>query len=94
MMEDIFRRLGRYILLAHVKDVKAAADEGTYLPAAGLSVLDYPLYLRLLAQLDPEIYIAIDPLHWKRAAGQRLYTQHVRANLTLQAVRIHFCGGR
>ena len=62
MMEDIFRRLGRYIVLAHVKDVKAAADEGTDLPAAGLGVLDYPLYLRLLAQLDREIYITIEHL--------------------------------
>jgi sugar phosphate isomerase/epimerase len=51
MLTDLFRRLGNRIAVAHAKDVKAAA-EGTDLPAAGQGVLDYPLYLRLLAQLD------------------------------------------
>jgi len=51
MLEAIFNRLGSRIVVAHAKDVKAAT-EGTDLPAAGLGVLDYPLYLRLLAELD------------------------------------------
>jgi len=61
MLEDIFRRVGRPTVLAHAKDVKASAD-GTDLPAAGLGVLDYPRYLRLLASLDREIYLALEHL--------------------------------
>ena len=59
MLEDMFRRLGRRIVLAHAKDVKAAPD-GTDLPASGLGVLDYPLYLRLLAGLDREMYLVVE----------------------------------
>jgi sugar phosphate isomerase/epimerase len=51
MLEEMFARLGSQIVLAHAKDVKPAA-EGTDLPASGRGVLDYPLFLRLLAQLD------------------------------------------
>jgi len=61
MLEEIFRRVGKQIVLAHAKDVKAA-DNGTELPAAGKGVLDYPLYLRLLAQLDREMYLAVEHL--------------------------------
>jgi len=61
MLEEIFRRVGKQTVLAHAKDVKASAD-GTDLPASGQGVLDYPLYLRLLAQLDREIYLALEHL--------------------------------
>jgi sugar phosphate isomerase/epimerase len=44
MLEEMFRRLGSQIVVAHAKDVKPAA-EGTELPASGKGVLDYPLYL-------------------------------------------------
>jgi sugar phosphate isomerase/epimerase len=47
--------------VAHAKDVKAAPS-GTDLPAAGLGVLDYPLYLRLLAQLDRPIDLILEHL--------------------------------
>jgi len=61
MLEEIFRRVGKQTILAHAKDVKASAT-GTDLPAAGKGVLDYPLYLRLLAQLDRETYLAVEHL--------------------------------
>ena len=61
MLEDMFRRLGKQIVLAHAKDVKALAD-GTDLPAAGRGVLDYPLYLRLLAGLNRELFLIIEHL--------------------------------
>jgi len=61
VLRDIFRRVGKQTVLAHAKDVKASAD-GTDLPASGLGVLDYPLYLRLLAELDREMYLAIEHL--------------------------------
>jgi len=62
ILEDMFKRLGPNIVLAHAKDVKAAADNGTDLPAAGMGVLDYPLFLRLLAALDRELYVIIEHL--------------------------------
>ena len=61
MLEEMFRLLGKQIVLAHAKDVKAAA-EGTDLPASGKGVLDYPLFLRLLAGLNRELYLIIEHL--------------------------------
>jgi sugar phosphate isomerase/epimerase len=61
MLEEMFRAVGKQIVLAHAKDVKAAA-EGTDLPASGQGVLDYPLFLRLLAGLNRELYLIIEHL--------------------------------
>jgi sugar phosphate isomerase/epimerase len=61
MLEEMFRVLGKQIVIAHAKDVKASAD-GTDLPAAGKGVLDYPLYLRLLAGLNREINLIVEHL--------------------------------
>jgi len=61
MLEEMFRLLGKQVVLAHAKDVIASAD-GTDLPAAGKGVLDYPLYLRLLAGLNRELALIIEHL--------------------------------
>lgn len=61
VLEEMFRRVGKQIVIAHAKDVKAA-ESGTDLPAAGKGVLDYPLFLKLLAQLDREIFLTIEHL--------------------------------
>ena len=61
MLQEMFQRLGDRIVVAHAKDVKAAAD-GTDLPAAGQGVLDYPLYLRLLARLNRPLDLIIEHL--------------------------------
>jgi sugar phosphate isomerase/epimerase len=61
MLEAMFRRLGDRIVIAHAKDVKAS-PEGEDLPAAGLGVLDYPLFLRLLAQLDRPMPLVVEHL--------------------------------
>jgi len=61
VLEDMFLRVGSQIAIAHAKDVKEAPD-GTDLPAAGKGVLDYPLYLRLLAKLDRELFLAVEHL--------------------------------
>jgi len=61
MLQEMFKQLGDRIVVAHAKDVKAAAD-GTDLPAAGQGVLDYPLYLRLLAQLNRPLDLVIEHL--------------------------------
>ena len=61
ILGEMFRRLGSQIVLAHAKDVKASPD-GTDLPASGQGVLDYPLYLRLLAQLDRPLDLLLEHL--------------------------------
>ena len=61
MLQEMFKQLGDRIVVAHAKDVKAAAD-GTDLPAAGQGVLDYPLYLRLLAQLNRPLDLIVEHL--------------------------------
>jgi sugar phosphate isomerase/epimerase len=61
MLEEMFRRLGDRIVVAHAKDVKPA-ENGTDLPASGKGVLDYPLFLRLLAQLDRPLDLILEHL--------------------------------
>jgi sugar phosphate isomerase/epimerase len=74
MLKDIFQRVGKQTVIAHAKDVKAAADaDDTELPAAGKGVLDYPLYLRLLAELDREIYLAVEHLSLPEVPAARDY---------------------
>ena len=74
MLKDIFQRVGKQTVLAHAKDVKAAADaDDTELPASGKGVLDYPLYLRLLVQLDREIYLAVEHLTLPEVPAARDY---------------------
>lgn len=62
MLDDMFKRVGKQTVLAHAKDVKATAGADTDLPAAGLGVLDYPLYLRHLAELDRPLDLVIEHL--------------------------------
>ncbi|RPJ39576.1 MAG: sugar phosphate isomerase/epimerase [Planctomycetaceae bacterium] len=74
MLKDIFQRVGKQTVIAHAKDVKAAANaDDTELPAAGKGVLDYPLYLRLLAELDREIYLAVEHLALPEVPAARDY---------------------
>lgn len=61
MLKDMFSRLGGQIVVAHAKDVAPAGD-GTSLPAAGMGVLDYPLYLRLLVQLGRPVHLLLEHL--------------------------------
>ncbi len=61
MLREMFRRLGPKIALAHAKDVKDA-PKGPEHPAPGKGVLDYPLYLRLLAELDRPLDVIIEHL--------------------------------
>lgn len=62
IMRDMFKRIGKQTVLAHAKDVKAKEDGGQDLPASGLGVLNYPLYLRLLAELDRPMPLIIEHL--------------------------------
>ncbi len=63
VLDAMFGRLGDRIAIAHAKDVKPSAEgEGEDLPAAGLGVLDYPLYLRHLARLDRPLPLILEHL--------------------------------
>jgi sugar phosphate isomerase/epimerase len=74
MLTDIFQQVGKQTVLAHAKDVKEAANaDDTELPASGKGVLDYPLYLRLLTQLDREIYLAVEHLTLSEVPAARDY---------------------
>ncbi len=61
MLDAMFQKLGSQIVIAHAKDVRPTADSED-LPAAGLGVLDYPLFLRLLAGLDRPIPLVVEHL--------------------------------
>lgn len=82
LLREMFQRLGRHIALAHAKDVKASATAGTDLPAAGQGVLDYPLYLRLLAELDRPLDLVVEHLTLDDVARARDF---VRAQLEMLA---------
>jgi sugar phosphate isomerase/epimerase len=74
MLKDIFQRVGKQTVLAHAKDVKGAADaDDTELPASGKGVLDYPPYLRLLTQMDREIYLAVEHVTLTEVPAARDY---------------------
>jgi len=59
MLQEMIQRFGGKIALAHAKDVKAVPD-GPEHPAAGKGSLDYPLFLRLLAQLDRKMDLLLE----------------------------------
>jgi sugar phosphate isomerase/epimerase len=61
MLEEMFRRLGPQIVLAHAKDVRAAGDKLEY-PPAGQGMIDYVTFLSLLAQLDRPIDLVLEYL--------------------------------
>lgn len=61
ILRDIFRRVGSHTVIAHAKDVKATPT-GQDLPAAGLGVMDYPVFLGLLARLNKPLDLIIEHL--------------------------------
>jgi sugar phosphate isomerase/epimerase len=75
MLRDLFKRVGSQTVLAHAKDVKGNADGSQSLPAAGLGSMDYPVYLRLLAQLDRELPLIIEHLEFKDRTRARDYVK-------------------
>jgi sugar phosphate isomerase/epimerase len=61
MLHEMFQRLSDKAVVAHAKDVKAVPG-GPEHPAAGKGTLDYPLYLRLLAQLNRKMHLLLEHL--------------------------------
>jgi len=74
MLRDMFKRIGQHTVLAHAKDV-VMTDKGQEHPAPGLGVLNYPLYLRLLAELDREIPLVIEHLSLEDVPRARDYVK-------------------
>ena len=72
MLEEIFRLVGKKTVLAHAKDVKPSPN-GPELPAAGRGVLDYTLFLRLLASLEKPLYLALEHLEAQDVPRARDY---------------------
>jgi len=72
ILREVFERVGRQTVIAHAKDVKPAPD-GPDLPAAGLGVMDYPLFLRLLAGLDREMFLVVEHLGFEDVPRARDY---------------------
>ena len=62
MLEEMFKRLGPQIVIAHAKDVIANGKD-TGLPAAGLGAMDYPTFLKLLAGLKKDLFLMIEHLN-------------------------------
>jgi len=62
MLKDMFTRLGPKAALVHAKDVKLSEKEGqgTETPASGLGEMDYPLFLRLVSELDRPIDVLME----------------------------------
>ncbi len=62
ILKEMFAKLADRIIIAHAKDVKAAAGDNTDLPAAGRGVMDYDLFLRLLKDLGRDMPLLIEHL--------------------------------
>ena len=70
LLKDLFTRLGPKIALVHAKDV-AVTEKGTETPAAGLGEMDYPLFLRLVAELDRPIDVLLEHVKIEDVARAR-----------------------
>jgi sugar phosphate isomerase/epimerase len=72
MLEELFRRLGPQVALAHAKDVRIT-EKGQDHPAAGKGVLDYATYLELLAKLDRPVDLVLEHLTMEEVPAARDY---------------------
>jgi sugar phosphate isomerase/epimerase len=70
----LFERIGRLAPLACAKDVRFDAD-GVTLPRAGLGVLDYGLFLRLLDRYQPAAPIILEHLSPDEVGAARAYVE-------------------
>lgn len=77
VLEEVFARVGRFIVLAHAKDVRppAPGQEECTRPAAGTGVLDYPTYLRLLRASGYDGGLIMHSLSEAELPASRAYVQ-------------------
>jgi sugar phosphate isomerase/epimerase len=76
ILEEAFVLLGQDIVLAHAKDLVADGHAGDR--AAGLGVLDYATYMRLLHQTNPNMAVILHSLTEAQIAGS---VEFLRANM-------------
>lgn len=74
MLDEMFKRLGSQVVIAHAKDIRVT-DTGQDHPAAGRGSLDYPRYLRHLARLDRPIHLIIEHLELADVPRARDYVK-------------------
>lgn len=74
VMNDIFRRVGDRTVIAHAKDVRRTPT-GQDHPAAGLGVLNYPLYVRLLRGLKRPVDLVVEHLAYDDVRRARDYVR-------------------
>jgi sugar phosphate isomerase/epimerase len=81
VLEEVFRRVGNAIALAHAKDVQPPPPGETECvrPAAGTGLLNYPLYLRLLRDSGYDGGLIMHSLAESEVPASAAY---VRAHLT------------
>lgn len=72
MLEEMFRRLGPQVALAHAKDVRVT-EKGQDHPAAGKGVLDYATYLESLAKLSRPLDLVLEHLTLEEVPAARDY---------------------
>jgi L-ribulose-5-phosphate 3-epimerase len=73
-LERLFARLGPWCPVAHAKDVRFDR-EGVATPRAGLGVLDYGLFLRLLDRHQPAAPLILEHLRPEDAADAVAYVR-------------------
>lgn len=64
LLQDCFAKLGPYIKSTHAKDILLRGDLTVHLQEVrpGLGNLDYPVFLRELSRLDPDIPLMLEHL--------------------------------
>jgi sugar phosphate isomerase/epimerase len=80
MLEEMFRRLGPNIVMAHAKDVQVTDGKLKY-PPAGQGSIDYLTFLSLLAQLDRPIDLVVEYVKPEEVARTVAYLRGVMDKL-------------
>lgn len=80
MLQEMFRRLGPQIVMAHAKDVRANGDKLEY-PPAGQGLIDYPTFLGSLASLDRPMDLVLEYLKPEDVLGTVAYLRGVMDKL-------------
>lgn len=89
VLDDIFARVARYVVLAHAKDVRGPRPGGTECvrPAAGTGVLNYRRYLDLLAASGYDGALIMHSLEEAEVAASAAYVRRFLADLPPQPTR-------
>lgn len=78
LIRECFARLGPHIRSCHAKDIRLDTRLTVHLDEVrpGLGCLDYPVYLRELDRLDPDVTLMLE--HLPNGEEYRLAAEHIR----------------